>query len=159
VGGKDSTAAAFLLRPHWDRIRFYHWDTGDLLPEVRSVVGELAKILPNLTTLHGDVGRWIAATGCRPTWCRTRRMHVGSHGGEGRASSAVTIAAGPTPWPDLPAHPPDGHTLLIRGTKHADMPRLPMRSGQVLDGIELLLPIADWSDADVMAYLREVGAR
>jgi 3'-phosphoadenosine 5'-phosphosulfate sulfotransferase (PAPS reductase)/FAD synthetase len=38
------------------------------------------------------------------------------------------------------------------------MPRLPMRSGQVLDGIELLLPIADWSNADVMAYLAEVGA-
>jgi phosphoadenosine phosphosulfate reductase len=52
----------------------------------------------------------------------------------------------------------DGCTLLIRGTKLADMHRLPMASGQVLEGLELLLPLLGWSNAQVLEYLRDQGA-
>ena len=51
----------------------------------------------------------------------------------------------------------DGFTLLIRGTKRADMQRLPAQSGEAPDGVELWYPLLDWSHADVFAYLRENG--
>jgi 3'-phosphoadenosine 5'-phosphosulfate sulfotransferase (PAPS reductase)/FAD synthetase len=158
-GGKDSTAAAFLLRRHWHRLRFYHYDTGDLLPEVRDVVRELAGILPNLTTVRGDIAAAIAANGL-PSDLVPHSAHVV---GQAMAEGPRIVGRYDCCWNNLmnPIYQRirrDGHTLLIRGTKRADMNRLPMRSGQMLDGIELLLPLEDWSNADVMDYLREQGA-
>jgi 3'-phosphoadenosine 5'-phosphosulfate sulfotransferase (PAPS reductase)/FAD synthetase len=158
-GGKDSTAAAYLLRRHWDRIRFYHADSGDLLPEVRDVVRELRDILPNLTVVRSDVAGWIAANGLPSDLVPHTAEAMGHARGEGvRLVSRYACCSASRMNPIYQRIRRDGHTLLIRGTKRADMKRLPMRSGQMLDGIELLLPLEDWSDADVMDYLRDVGA-
>jgi len=158
-GGKDSTAAAYLLRRHWHRIRFYHLSTGDLLPEVQDVVRELAGILPNLTIVHSDVAGWISAHGLPSDLVPHSAHAVGQLMSEGpRVVSRYDCCFAGIMNPLYQRIRRDGHTLLIRGTKRADMNRLPMRSGQMLDGIELLLPLEDWSDADVMDYLREVGA-
>jgi phosphoadenosine phosphosulfate reductase len=51
----------------------------------------------------------------------------------------------------------DGNTLLIRGTKRVDMPRLPVTSGDVVDGLEIYYPLVDWSNQEVFAYLAEKG--
>ena len=51
----------------------------------------------------------------------------------------------------------DGNTLLIRGTKRADMARLPARTGDMAGGVELLYPLEDWSHDDVRAYLAARG--
>jgi 3'-phosphoadenosine 5'-phosphosulfate sulfotransferase (PAPS reductase)/FAD synthetase len=158
-GGKDSTAAAYLLRRHWDRIRFYHYDTGDLLPEVRDVVRELAAILPSLTIMQGNIAAAIAANGLPSDLVPHSAHAVGQAMAEGpRIVSRYDCCFANLMDPIYQRIRRDGHTLLIRGTKRADMKRLPARSGQMLDGIELLLPIEDWSNADVMDYLREVGA-
>lgn len=158
-GGKDSTATAWLLRPHWDRIRFYHLDCGDALPEVRAVVDELHGILPNLTVVKRDVHAWIAANGLPSDLVPYTSDHLGQC--ISQAPRLVPLQA--CCWANImqPLHErikADGNTLVIRGTKRADMKRLPMQSGQVLDGIELLLPLEHWTNADVMAYLREQGA-
>jgi phosphoadenosine phosphosulfate reductase len=52
----------------------------------------------------------------------------------------------------------DGVTLAIRGTKRADLPRLPAVSGDVSLGYELWLPLENWSHAEVFEYLRSVDA-
>ena len=52
----------------------------------------------------------------------------------------------------------DGNTLVIRGIKAVDLPRLPVLDGQVVDGIGFLLPLPGRSHAEVFAYLRSVGA-
>lgn len=158
-GGKDSTAAAYLLRPHWHRIRFYHLDTNDLLPEVQDVVRQLAAILPNLTIIRSDVAGWIAANGLPSDLVPHSAHAVGQMMAEGpRITSRYDCCYANLMNPIYQRIRRDGNTLLIRGTKRADMNRLPMRSGQCLDGIELLLPLEDWSNADVMDYLREAGA-
>jgi len=158
-GGKDSTAAAFLLRPHWDRIRFYHLSTGDLLPEVVSVVEKLRGILPNLTVVHSDIHAAIAANGLPSDLVPHSAHPLGQAMGEGpRLVSRYDCCFANLMDPIYQRIRRDGNTLLIRGTKRADMRRLPMRSGEILDGIELLLPLEGWSNVEVMEYLREVGA-
>jgi 3'-phosphoadenosine 5'-phosphosulfate sulfotransferase (PAPS reductase)/FAD synthetase len=158
-GGKDSTAAAWLLRPHWDRIRFYHLSTGDLLPEVVEVVEELRGILPNLTVVQSDVAGWIVRHGLPSDLVPHSAHFIGQLMAEGpRLTSRYACCAANLMQPLYERIKADGNTLLIRGTKRADMARLPMQSGQVLDGLELLLPLEDWSNADVLAYLREQGA-
>ncbi len=52
----------------------------------------------------------------------------------------------------------NGETLVIRGTKRADLARLPAESGDTSMGYELWLPLQDWSYDDVFAYLRSVDA-
>ena len=48
--------------------------------------------------------------------------------------------------------------LVIRGTKRADLARLPHEGGESGMGYELWLPLLDWSHEDVFTYLRRVGA-
>jgi 3'-phosphoadenosine 5'-phosphosulfate sulfotransferase (PAPS reductase)/FAD synthetase len=158
-GGKDSTATAWLLRPYWDRIKFYHLDTGDELPALTAVVEQLKQILPNFTVVKRDVHAWIAANGLPSDLVPYTSDHLGQCITE--APRLVPLQA--CCWANImqPLHErikADGNTLVIRGTKRADMKRLPMQSGDVLDGLELLLPLQDWSNADVMEYLREQKA-
>jgi phosphoadenosine phosphosulfate reductase len=51
----------------------------------------------------------------------------------------------------------DGITLIIRGQKDDDTYKSPLRSGAVVDGVELLFPIEDWTQSDVMSYLTQKG--
>jgi hypothetical protein len=44
-GGRDSTAALYMLRPYWQYLRVYHLDTGDHFPETRAVVEQVERDL------------------------------------------------------------------------------------------------------------------
>ena len=158
-GGKDSTACAWKLRDRWEGITFYHLDTGDLLPEVVEVVDQVRRLVPHWVTVRSDPAAWMAANGLPSDLVPHSSHPVGQHMAEGvRLSSRYDCCGANLMAPLFRRIRNDGNTLLIRGTKRADMRRLPMRSGEVLEGVELLLPLLEWSDADVMAYLAFMGA-
>lgn len=52
----------------------------------------------------------------------------------------------------------DGVTLIIRGQRNDDPLKPKVRSGMVDAGIEYLFPIENWSQLQVMDYLREQNA-
>lgn len=159
-GGKDSLACVYLMRPHLDRITVFHNDTGDLLPEVMEVVEHVKAMCPNFVHIRGDVNAWIAEHGM-PTDLLPHSAHtIGELMGE---ASTRLVPRYDCCWANLmsPVHQAikaSGSSLVIRGTKRVDMKRLPMASGDVLDGIEVLLPLQDWSHDEVFAYLRAEGA-
>lgn len=159
-GGKDSLACAYLLRPHWDRITFYHVDTGDLLPEVREIVDGVAAMVPHFERIDTDAKAWTDTYGLPsdlvPTTCTVTGMWMGMGGRRivDRFDCCANNIMGPIHQRMLV----DGVTLAIRGTKRADMPTLAAESGDTTMGYEICLPIRDWSHADVFAYLKEVGA-
>lgn len=158
-GGKDSVACWWLLREHLPRIVVYHLDTGDLLPEVRSVVDEIEAMTPHFVRIASDVAGWIERHGLPSDLVPHSSHPVGQHMAEGRPLvSRYECCGANLMMPLFDRIKADGNTLMIRGTKRCDMKRLPMRSGEVLDGIELLLPLLEWSHADVLAYLRREGA-
>lgn len=158
-GGKDSTACVWLLRDHLERITLYHLDTGDLLPEVVEVVEQVRAIVPHFVTVRSDVAGWIERNGPPSDLVPHGSHPVGQHMAEGRAIvHRYSCCSANLMVPLFDRIVADGNTLLIRGTKAADMKRLPMGSGDVIDGLELLLPLLEWSNADVLAYLREQGA-
>lgn len=158
-GGKDSLACVYLLRDQLERVTIYHMDTGDLLPEMRAIVEHVKTFAPNFVHLRGDVLGWIDAHGL-PTDLMPHSAHpIGQAMAEGRP----LVARYDCCWINLmgPIYQrihADGNTLLIRGTKQVDMARLPARTGDLTDGMELLYPIEGWSNAEVFAYLRSVGA-
>ncbi len=156
-GGKDSLAVAHLLRPFWDRITLYHVDAGDLLPEVRAVVDEVAALVPRFERIRTDSAAW------------TRRIAEPSDLIP-MTASAIGVIVGGRPlvdrytccWHNImkPAHDrvlADGIGLVIRGTKRCDTKRMAAESGDTSMGFELWQPIQEWSHDDVFAWLRRIG--
>lgn len=153
-------ATAYLLRPYWDRLTFYHVDTGDLLPEVRQIVDDVAAKVPRFVRLHTDSALWMSAVGLPSDLVPTTSTPAGLLIGASRQRIVDRFdCCGHNLW--APMHQrmvADGVTLVIRGTKRADLDKLPMENGPTGYGYDLWLPIIDWSHDDVFAYLREVGA-
>lgn len=159
-GGKDSLALVYLLRPHWDRLTLYHVDTGDLLPEVREIVDGVEATVPSFVRIETQAANWHARFGLPsdlvPTTCTPAGNTIGI--GSLRIVDRFDCCASNIMAPMHDRMAADGVELVIRGTKRADMPRLPAGNGPTGMGYDLWLPLLDWSDADVFAYLREVGA-
>lgn len=159
-GGKDSLACLYLLRDHLRKMTIYHHDTGDLVPETRAVVREVEAMCPNFVRIQGDVRGWIAEHGM-PTDLLPYSTHaIGVSGGESGAKLVTRYFCCfvNLMWPVWDRVKSDGNTLCIRGTKKADFPQPPTKSGETHEGVEIWHPIDDWSNDDVQAYLRSVNA-
>lgn len=158
-GGKDSLACVYLLRDYLHRITLFHNDTGDLLPETRAVVEHVKTFAPNFIHVLGDVGTWISRNGL-PTDLLPHSAHaIGQQMSEGpKLSSRYDCCHANLMWPVYKAAIDRGVTLIIRGTKSSDMRRLPVRDGEISEGVEFFYPLQDWSTEQVFTYLRSVDA-
>lgn len=161
-GGKDSLSVAYLLRPYWDRLTFYHVDTGDLLPEVREIVRSVEGIVPRFVRIETNSDEWMMRFGLPsdlvPTTCTPFGRNLGMGKGGFRIVDRFNCCIANIMEPMHFRMLADGISLVIRGTKRADTKRMAIESGPTQDGYELLLPIQEWSNADVFAYLKEIGA-
>lgn len=158
-GGKDSLALLYLMRPFWDRLTVYWTDTGDAFPETRELVERIEAEVPNFVRIEGRQPETIDLFGIPSDLVPVGSTPIGviaNRGGvliQDRYSCCMRSLM-------LPMHErmvQDGITLVIRGQKEADRLRAPVRSGDVENGIEYLFPLQDWSDDDVMAFLRKEG--
>ena len=160
-GGKDSLAVLELMRVHLHRMTVYHLDTGDLLPEMVEHVARCAETIPNFVRIESHVDRFIDQYGL-PTDLLPFSAHpVGQAMGEPKTRLVSRYVCC---WNNLmlPLYQrvlDDGNTLLIRGTKQADMVRLPISSGEAIDGVEILYPLQSWTNAEVRAYLAVNGIK
>lgn len=159
-GGKDSLACVHLMRANWDKITLYHVDTGDLLPEIREIVDAVANMVPRFVRINTDSGRWMGDVGLPSDLVPTSSTPMGLMIGESaqRIVDRFECCAQNLWAPMHQKMAQDGITLVIRGTKRADIARLPAENGPTGAGYDLWLPLLDWSHEDVFAYLREVGA-
>lgn len=159
-GGKDSLALVHLLRLHWDRLTIYHVDTGDLLPEVEEIVDQVEAMVPRFVRIETNAADWHIRFGLPsdlvPTTCTPAGLAIGL--GKRRLVDRFDCCASNIMAPMHERMVADGITHVIRGTKRADMALLPAEDGPTGMGYDLWLPLLEWSDADVFAYLREVGA-
>ncbi len=159
-GGKDSLAVAYLLRDHLHRMTVYHVANGDQMAEVVEVVEHVRRMCPHFVTIRTDKEGWVRANGLPSDLVPHSSHWIGQQMAESpvRLVSRYDCCFANIMQPMHERLKADGHTLLIRGTKSSDMKRLPFASGEVRDGVELMLPLEGWDDARVFAYLREVGA-
>lgn len=156
-GGKDSLACIELLRDHLDRITIYHCDTGDQLPETQQSVAYVEALAPHFVRLQSDVRGWIRDNGLPSDLVPYGSHPIGRRMGQERVAIVPRYDCC---WsnrmqPAIERIVADGCTLIIRGSKRSDMPHLPWASGDrdARTGLELWLPIEDWTDADVLAFL------
>jgi hypothetical protein len=155
-----SLACAYLLRDHLHRMTIYHVSTGDQLQEVIDIVDHVRGMAPNFVTIRTDKEAWVRQHGL-PSDLVPHSSHL--LGQEMRESPVRLVSRYDCCFHNLmlPNHErikADGNTLIIRGTKLSDMKRVPFRSGEVKDGVELFLPIEDWDDARLRLSARGGGA-
>lgn len=159
-GGKDSLACVYLLRDWLDRITVYHLDTGDLLPEVREVVDHVRGMAPHFVTVQTDARKWRRENGLPSDLVPYSQHPIGGYMGDARLRIVHRYeCCGANLMAPLWARiKEDGHTLCIRGTKAVDMRRLTVRTGETHEGVEMWLPLQDWTHAEVFAFLKSQGA-
>lgn len=159
-GGRDSLACLHLLRPYWDRLTVYWCNTGDTFPETRAIMQVVALKVPRFVEIAGRQPEVIAMFGLPSDIVPSSRTPLGVMVSgqpaqilQDRYSCCALSMMDPTHKRMLA----DGITLIIRGQKNADSLKSPVRSGTVIDGIEFLFPIEDWSAQQVNDFLRDQG--
>jgi len=157
-GGKDSTAVVLLLKRHLPRITVYNVNTGDLLPEMEEAIDRVAAMCPHFVRIETRVADWIATHGLPTDLLPYSQDRVGRSMNEHRGRYLVSrydccgMNLMQPLWNRIRA---DGNTLLIRGTKRADMHTLPVDSGSTHDGVEIWYPLLEWTAADVFDFLEK----
>ena len=159
-GGKDSVAALFLLKPFWNRFTVYFCDSGDSLPETYSIICRLAAILPRFQLIPGRVAetkaRWGQPTDLLP-WTSAYAAHHHNAGETPLMQDRVACCSRSIMAPLHDWMIADEITLIIRGQKDADDLKGPLKSGDVVDGIEYLFPVQGWADEECFSFMRDNG--
>ncbi len=158
-GGKDSLACLYLLRKLVEEGLPVYWlHTGDTIPETVEVVEQVRAWIPVFREIRSDVIGWRAANGMPSDVTTAQSSWIGrQYGMSGTALASRMDCC----WNNLmrPMHErmlADGIDLVIRGTKLSDTGQVPTVGAG--DPYEVVLPLLDWSHADVFAYLDQVGA-
>lgn len=156
-GGRDSLACLYLMRPYWDRLTIYWCNPGDPYPETLDIMELVRAEVPHFVEIEGRQPLTIEQFGIPSDIVPASRTYLG-----------VIVSGQPAPLIQdryaccvrsmmNPTHErmvADGITLIVRGQKNTDALKSPLRSSAVVDGMELLFPIEDWTSTQVMDYLR-----
>ncbi|XVJ69963.1 MAG: methyltransferase domain-containing protein [Rhizobacter sp.] len=155
-GGRDSTAALYLLRPYWDRMSVYHLDTGDQFPETQAVVRKVeSDMAAEMIRIVGDVEAVRRDHGFSSDVIPVDNTELGRKvsGRSVKIIGRYECCARALMQPMHDRMIADGITLIVRGQRDDEYSAPPMRSGQYGGGFEVLYPIQSWSASDVDDYL------
>lgn len=162
-GGRDSTAALYVLRHRWPEMRIYHVDTGDQFPETREVVARVEADLRaagiELVRIETDVATQRETAGYPSDLIPVDNTALGQlvSGASMRLTGRYECCAQALMLPLHQRIVADGMTLIVRGQRDDEYKTPPMRSGDVLEGLEVHYPIQDWDGAEVQHYLEIEG--
>ncbi len=163
-GGRDSTAALYRLRPHWDRLELYHLDTGEQFPETRRVAGAVMQAFKEATgrdpiVIQGNVAKVREQHGLASDLVPVDNTATGRlvSGREVKLIGRYECC-----WHSLmqPLHArmkADGITLIVRGQRADEYATPPKMSGDVSDGFEVLYPIEHWTAQKVDAFIEQAN--
>lgn len=160
-GGRDSTAALYLLRDRWTEMRVYHVDTGDQFPETRAVVDAVERDLAAagvvLERILTDVAALRATHGFPSDLIPVDNTELGRlvSGETLRLTGRYDCCARALMTPLHHRMLEDGITLLIRGQRDDEYAEPPTRDGEELDGFEVHYPIQSWTGDEVQEYLEK----
>ena len=153
-GGRDSTAALYLLRPYWDRMTVYHVNTGDQFPELAAVVARVERDVP-VVRIAGNSPAWREAHGMPSDLVPADNTPFGRMlaGNAIRIAARFDCCAANRLAPMHRRMLADDITLIVRGTRADEfMGEAPM-SGHRDERHELLYPIQHWSGQDVDDFI------
>lgn len=157
-GGKDSIACLEELRPYWDKITVLWLNPGNPLPELLNQMHKVKASVPRFIEVTTDSFGYVEKHGY-PADVLPIRNHLDTQylAGQDRRplQSFMACCMENIMIPMQMATLKLGATLVIRGQKAADNHKSPIRSGDVVLGVEYYFPIEHWSDAQVLECIKE----
>lgn len=159
-GGKDSLAVVCLFQDILEDFTVYWANPGDPFPETMRIVDYVRGLAPNFVEINSDVKSWHELFGppvdIVPSQCTP--LGILSSSRAPKRSDRFSCC-----WNNImkPLHEKmmaDGVDIILRGVKECDAYRSGITPGETVDGITYLYPIWDWSDADVIEFLKDSGA-
>lgn len=157
-GGKDSLACLYLLEPRWSEITVAWVNTGAAFPETLEQMERIRALVPHFHEIRSRQS--IETEGYPVDVLPISSTSLGQQvegAKDHRFQSRYACCAAALWIPMQQAMRELGATIIIRGEKRADHMRGGLLDGQVVEGIEYQFPLIDWTDAEVLAYLKERG--
>lgn len=157
-GGKDSTAILFYLKDFWSRMTVYWLNTGDTPKETLDLADAIRPLIPNFVEINSNALEDMALNGF-PFEAVPESL---TRAGELATGIKPPIYVRPRleccwsniMYPVIERLQSDGVTLIIRGQKGSDkLKNNSIRDGSIEGGYEMLFPLQDDTDDDVLRWL------
>lgn len=160
-GGKDSRAILHMHREQLDQILVVWCDTGASYPAMRAHMDEIAKTLPHFLIVKGEQPRNIEKFGYPSdvvpiNYTTAGRLWVKKEH-DFKIISAFDCCALNMWMPMNKAMQERGIKTIIRGQRRDEQYTSNISHGHVEAGITYLLPIENWTAAQVFEYLKAHG--
>ncbi len=159
-GGRDSLAMLLMLRPYWDQLTVYWCNAGDAYPETLELMASVRSMVPHFVEVQGHVAEVHAALG----WpSDVLQAGAGWPFGTDQFTQHVKLVDRHVCCyrsmmePTHQRMKADGISLVLRGQRDEDSSKSHVKSGEVVDGITIVYPIASWTTDEVDGYLAEQG--
>lgn len=159
-GGRDSRALLHLHRDQLDKIIVVWMNPGDAYPDQLREMHRAARDVPHFLILHGNVVQNVKEFGYPSdvvpiNFSPAGRAFVKKEDSF-RIQSAFDCCARSMWLPLAKAMTLLGITRVIRGQRREEQyTNSAVTNGTVIDGVEYILPLEDWTTADVEKYLRD----
>lgn len=136
----------------------YHLDTGDRFPETARVIEEISAVVP-VVVIHSDADSYRKTVGYPSDVVPVDNTPFGRMVCGDRPSivSRYECCGTVVMLPLYRRMDADGMTLIVRGQRHTDYARAPIRSGQNDGRFEVLFPIEDWASEQVDQFIHDNG--
>jgi 3'-phosphoadenosine 5'-phosphosulfate sulfotransferase (PAPS reductase)/FAD synthetase len=155
-GGKDSLACLAMARPYWDRLTVVWINAGNPYPETVELMESIRQLVPKFVEVRGDQKEFIATHGhpvdilplsMTPMGRLIRRV-------DGPKVCAYTDCCRANMWTPAARYlAGQRFTGAIRGDKNSDVQRPPVKSGDTVNGVEMLFPLESMTDEMVLALV------
>ena len=155
-GGKDSLACLFLLRPYWDKLTVFWVNTSAVFPETLDIMNQVRAMVPHFIEIKSNALEDVEYNGFPVDILPETRTGFGRlvDGHTKPVMRLSSICCATNIWaPMLEAMKTFGATLIIRGQRVSETRKSPVKSGDVIDGVEYLFPIESWSAESVRGFL------
>jgi len=162
-GGMNSLAILYLCQSAWDKIVAVWCNAGDELPETMAVIEAVKKLPIKFLEVRPVIPQPISIQryGVPSDVVALRNTHDYAY----LAGRDMTGVALQHPMsccerllfrPLMDAVREYGATLVVRGQRLSESMVSPVRSGDIVDGVEFLMPLERWSRAQVWEYLTDI---
>ena len=160
-GGKDSLACLYLNKHRWDNLYVVWLDTGAAYPEMVEYMEGWKSRLPHFIHIKSDQPGNIAARGWPVDVLPVENTLIGKiiSGNDNQLMQSNMDCCATNIW--LPLYNGClklGIKYLMKGQRNDDRRKSAARHGRIVDGIEYVMPIQDWTEEQVFEYLKSVDA-
>jgi phosphoadenosine phosphosulfate reductase len=157
-GGKDSLACLFLLKDYWESITVVWVNTGAAFPETLKQMEFIKSIVPNFLEVNSNQPLSIEMNGYPSdvidSWATPLGRLIDKS--EIKKMQAPFDCCNTNLWQPM-QRAMEGFTVIIRGQRNDEKKKSPIRSGYEENGTTYLFPLEDWTEEDVLGFLKKEG--